>query len=595
LILKNAKIKNFKALEDVDVPFSKFSVILGSNGSGKSSVLQALHWAIQSARNPKVDTKKAGSNDGSTLSQSDADYTPSPDYKNASYDKPYGNFKSAPRMDVEIEAIDANGDLQAASLWLKAARNEGTTVHVPSNNPLVASIRDRSREFSTYIPGLAGIPLHEEKRSARIVHRQAAAGDANTVLRNLLLLLKEMDSDLGRTSALADVEYFASQVMGPFALQVNFIEASDFTISANFQTGPMRTRDAKLWKPLELAGIGFLQVLQIFAYLVFYKPRLFLVDEPDSHLHPDRQEKLVAVLMNAAAKAATQVVLATHSPSVVRALDDKATVVWMRDGKRVNDETEARQKMGWGLLDKKVLILSEDRRVQILKGLVAQWPSIDRRVAVWPLSGVKTLPSAESLAGMKSLFGETMQLVLHRDGDFLTPDEKLIWSKPYEDKGIYVWVTPESDIEACFLTPQIVGATLGVDERAATDLIAAAVASKETDSQKNFAEKRAEHRRDNKIRENGAAVPSDEDVRTELLRHSAVGDSVGKVVLKALKAATRDDHDSSARLGKNCPDDVIVAQSLKDVLDRALSVRRPRAVKRPRGIRRRPRRSGSPQ
>lgn len=301
LKLTNAKVKNFRALANVEVPLSEFTVILGSNGSGKSSVLQALHWAIQSARNPKVDTNKAEGNDGSTLSQNDADYLPSPDYKNASHDKPFGNFKNAPRMDVELSA-SLEEDHPTALIWLKAARNEGTTVHAPSNNPIISTIRDRRREFSSYIPGLAGIPLQEEKRSARIVHRQAAAGDANTVLRNLLLLLKDRESTLGKGSALQDVEHLASQVMGPFSLQVSFDEAKDFSISATFQTGPMAGRDAKLWKPLELAGIGFLQVLQIFAYLVFYKPRLFLVDEPDSHLHPDRQEKLVQVLISAANK-----------------------------------------------------------------------------------------------------------------------------------------------------------------------------------------------------------------------------------------------------------------------------------------------------
>ncbi|WP_415921292.1 AAA family ATPase [Tateyamaria sp. SN6-1] len=68
--LRNVTIRNFKALKDVDIPLADFTVVLGSNGFGKSSILQALHWSIQSARNPKVDTNKADKSDGSTLSQS---------------------------------------------------------------------------------------------------------------------------------------------------------------------------------------------------------------------------------------------------------------------------------------------------------------------------------------------------------------------------------------------------------------------------------------------------------------------------------------------------------------------------------------------
>lgn len=41
-----------------------------------------------------------------------------------------------------------------------------------------------------------------------------------------------------------------------------------------------------------MAGTGFLQVAQIFAYLLHFKPKLLLIDEPDSHLHPGTQERL---------------------------------------------------------------------------------------------------------------------------------------------------------------------------------------------------------------------------------------------------------------------------------------------------------------
>ncbi|MEL6357435.1 MAG: AAA family ATPase, partial [Bacteroidota bacterium] len=541
LKLKKIEIRNFKALRRAIIPLSDFTVILGSNGSGKSSVLQALHWAIQSARNPKVETNRADSNSGSTLSQNDADYIPSPDYKNASHDKQYGNFQSSPRMDLRLEAEDTNTNAYSALLWLKAARNEGTTVHAPSNNPLVATIRERGREFSTYIPGLAGIPLQEEKKSARIVHRQAAAGDANTVLRNLLLLLKGKESSLGKESALKDVEHYASRVMGRFSLQVDFNEDTDFRISANFQTGDMQHRDPRLFKPLELAGIGFLQVLQIFAYLVFYRPRLFLVDEPDSHLHPDRQEKLIQVLKSAAEKKNTQVILATHSPSVVRALDGEATVVWMKDGKRVDDEIQARKQMGWGLLDKKILILSEDKDVGILKNIVAQWASIDRVTAIWPLSGVKTLPAPESLAGMRTLFGDSMQLILHRDGDFLTESERQFWSRPYEEKGIRVWITPGSDVEACFLEAKVLAKTLGTSVENAQKLLEDAVSKSEEENSKKFSEKRDSHRRNNKLRSAGSSTPSDDEVRQELQTGSVIGTSVGKKIAKTLRGLTQDE------------------------------------------------------
>ena len=66
-------IKNFKAIHGTTLSgLAKFNVIVGTNGSGKSSALQALHWILQSGRNPEVKTG------GATLSLADADYMPSP-------------------------------------------------------------------------------------------------------------------------------------------------------------------------------------------------------------------------------------------------------------------------------------------------------------------------------------------------------------------------------------------------------------------------------------------------------------------------------------------------------------------------------------
>jgi predicted ATPase len=43
-MLKSIKIKNFKSLEDTEITFSKNSFLIGMNGAGKSSVLQAIDF-----------------------------------------------------------------------------------------------------------------------------------------------------------------------------------------------------------------------------------------------------------------------------------------------------------------------------------------------------------------------------------------------------------------------------------------------------------------------------------------------------------------------------------------------------------------------
>jgi predicted ATP-dependent endonuclease of OLD family len=36
--------------------------------------------------------------------------------------------------------------------------------------------------------------------------------------------------------------------------------------------------------------------IQIFAYLLLFEPKVILIDEPDAHLHPDKQERLFEAL-----------------------------------------------------------------------------------------------------------------------------------------------------------------------------------------------------------------------------------------------------------------------------------------------------------
>lgn len=42
--IQSVRIKNFRALKDVTIPFNSVTTFIGSNGAGKSTVLRALDW-----------------------------------------------------------------------------------------------------------------------------------------------------------------------------------------------------------------------------------------------------------------------------------------------------------------------------------------------------------------------------------------------------------------------------------------------------------------------------------------------------------------------------------------------------------------------
>lgn len=569
--ITKVSIENFKAIEKATIPLSDFTVLVGTNGSGKSSVLQALHWMLQSGRNMKVKPSEAGK--AATLSEIDATYMPSPEYKNSSHAAEFGNISAAPKMDVILEANvpDKEKGLVAMTvpMWIRSARNEGISVHVPSANAFVSIVRG-SREVSAYIPGLAGIPLAEEKRSMRIVERQAAAGDANTVLRNVLDLLKNVETDHGR-NGLQEVERLVSQVMDEMTISVNFDETKDFKIHATFQTKAMKEIDPKRFKPLELAGIGFLQVIQIFAYLVYFRPRMLLVDEPDSHLHPDIQERLVTALIEAGREYDSQIILTTHSPSVVRSLGSEANLVWMRGGQMISSKTdEIRRDMGWGLLDKSILLITEDKKVTMLHRILAQWPDLDRKTVVWPMGGNTSLPNASSITALKELLGKHMKIVLHRDSDFMVQIERESFSKEYNDSGIPVWITQGSDVEAYWACPKILAALLKIDEAKAEEIIGKACDIRDgKNADKLFRHKRKEIYNRIPVYKNGEADQVGADTaRAELQASDRSNIYIGKELVGSIREVCSDEGiDGGSRICKEIPAEVSLAEDLKAILE----------------------------
>ena len=68
---------------------------------------------------------------------------------------------------------------------------------------------------------------------------------------------------------------------------------------------------------ISLSGRGFQQTLLILSYLYSHNRSVLLIDEPDAHLEILRQRQIYILLRDVAEKNESQVVLVTHSPSLM--------------------------------------------------------------------------------------------------------------------------------------------------------------------------------------------------------------------------------------------------------------------------------------
>jgi energy-coupling factor transporter ATP-binding protein EcfA2 len=294
-----------------------------------------------------------------------------------------------------------------------------------------------------------------------------------------------------------------------------------------------------------------------------------LIDEPDAHLHPNKQERLIEALERAAPEFSTQVVLTTHSPHIVRAASPSAKLVWMKNGLvETEDDEVIRRLLGWGGLDKAALFFVEDEDDKPLRAVLRQWPELSRLVAVCRCFGLGNLPRDKFLQGLLLDGRLKNRALLHRDGDFMTNEEANRWSGSFKTPGVFPWVTEGSDIEAYFCRADYLVAlykvSVGIAERWRED-----AAKKVIGARKTFLEKRK--RVVQAVWENGGSP------NAEVLWREAGGPSpstvTGKKLLAALKTVIKEEKLDDSLLNLfTIPSDYTLAPELKELIETAVVV-----------------------
>ena len=143
------------------------------------------------------------------------------------------------------------------------------------NADVAERLSSLKRPFSVFSPGLAGVAKRENYVSDGVLLRTLARGDANLILRNILLRLKKSPS---WNPFLGDLQ----KVFPRVAIDVAYEEETAEFIDVYIKPESDRV-------PLELAGTGVLQAVQILSYIHRFSPSMVVLDEPDSHLHPNNQ------------------------------------------------------------------------------------------------------------------------------------------------------------------------------------------------------------------------------------------------------------------------------------------------------------------
>lgn len=514
--LVKLRVEGFKMIDEIELDLADVNILVGANGSGKSSVLQAVHLGCCLIRQAeRVDPTRTN-----TVGIEQLDYLPTDDYKTLGHKKDWGNAKGSQSSKISLTFKGADDTETNAYCEIRSARNAGISVSGSIPTEASSLLRQKKRFFSAYIPGISGVPNKEERRSRKVILKACSFGDSNVILRNALLLLKEEDEQ-----NIAKIEAWLSRLIGTVSIKVNHDDAHDLHIRCSIGfTG--------LDRPIELAGTGFLQLIQIFCYVLLFGPGVLLIDEPDIHLHPDVQERLPAVLAEIARERDMKVVMTTHSPFIVRGAPSDAKVYWLQDGaKNSEDRTAVELAIGWGAFGKKIVFVSEDADLAFVRKLISQWPDIDRNVAFYPGSGFRNLPTAAQAAELRDVLGAKYKIVVHRDRDSLTDDEAERLTEEYKAAGVHLWLPAGSDVEAYFCSPEFIELFLQCPAAEASGHVEAVLAGQSVPIRDQFNKQRAAHNEE--LHKQGGS-PTNEAVWNSAQTKALKG-AKGKFVLGQLK------------------------------------------------------------
>lgn len=449
--LQSVTVRRFKAVEMATFDLSSVNVLVGANNSGKSSILQAMHFAVGLLQSIKLDGKLAQQGTLSvSLSPTQLLYSPCEDLYSLGNG---GRLQEAESQAVEVQFVLDTGS--SCAVKFRKGRNRNIIVGIDSCEA-AGQLASLEHPFTIFSPGLAGIAKTEQYESDGVVLRTIARGDANLVLRNILWRLWKTQGETD-DKWVAFTEDF-SEVFPGITFDVSFNERTDEFIKVGAIQGGLRF-------PLELAGTGVLQGVQILSYIHCFSPSAIVLDEPDSHLHPNNQRLLCSLLSTVAIDRGTQVLLATHSRHVVDALSGQVRFLWARNAtvEAASEEHDLAILLDIGALDVKELVgqthvtcivLTEDSLKRPLESLVEGSGFDMRATVILPYHGCTSVHNLRALLGVVRATNGTAKVIVHRDRDYLTDAEAAEWETAMRGLQVEPFLTVGVDIESHHLNAQ---------------------------------------------------------------------------------------------------------------------------------------------
>ena len=317
-MIRQVSIENFKSFRNLDFAIPDLVVFAGPNSSGKSTILEAIAFWSEIC---------------TLWIESGADFA-----KNE-----HGNYNG---VDLNLLRVNSISLATFDHLWTSRVTRDPVMVELHTsrwrvafeiiyNNAEWATVRPRQDVSEddldamrddpmrvSYVQPFSGLSREEPAYHVKHIEGQMLRGVGGRILKNLVAELgsdRETWEELKRVVA----SWFGYEILMP---------SRGRTVFARY-----RQTQEELGYDLSSGASGFLQVLGVYASLLYKKSSVILLDEPDPDLHILLQERMYRDLRKLARQRGAQLIVATHSEVVIRASKASDLRVITADGNEIRE------------------------------------------------------------------------------------------------------------------------------------------------------------------------------------------------------------------------------------------------------------------
>jgi predicted ATP-binding protein involved in virulence len=343
MFLKSLVLRNFRCFSDLKVNFNnRLTVIVGNNGAGKSTVLEAATIAAGTLTSAMDGLTNYG------IKKSDAHYK--------CFDLG-SSVDVQPQFPVEITATgDIDGEERTWSRNLNSAKGRGGLASAKELTAVAEKYQERMRsgdkELKLPIISYYGTgrlwDQHREKKSDTFEKNNRSNGyiDSLDGAANDKLMMKWFQKmTIQQLQRSQEIPEFTAVKMAMEQVFASITGFADVKVQFNLDTGDIDIiyfdkNNEHVRIPVSQLSDGYKCTISLIADIAYrmaiLNPQLLdkvltetegivLIDEIDLHLHPTWQKRILKDLMNIFPK--VQFIVSTHAPEVINSAKSDSIVI----------------------------------------------------------------------------------------------------------------------------------------------------------------------------------------------------------------------------------------------------------------------------